>query len=94
MDSIDNVMNVVTWLFLELLSGDQLHTWNFSLHTAMKLKFLRNKFGTDDSVQFAEQVLRKKSCDQVNETIYSTSFIIINVSFISHHVWKFVDKMW
>ena len=39
--SIDDVMNVVIWIFLELHFGVELLTWNVDL----KLKFGHNKIG-------------------------------------------------
>ena len=34
MVSIDDVIDLVTWLLLEILFGEKLLTWNFNLHTS------------------------------------------------------------
>ena len=35
---IDDILNVVNWLFLEILSDVQLLTWNFNLHTSSAIE--------------------------------------------------------
>ena len=54
-NEIDNIMNVVTWLFLEILSGVQHLPTNVNLYTATKLPFGPNRFGKKNSVQLTDQ---------------------------------------
>lgn len=69
MQSIDDLMNVVMWHFLEILPGVQFFTWNVNLTStqARKVKFrCNNKFG---SVQFIQRTIHRL------EYVFRTSYL-------------------
>ena len=79
--SIDDVINMVTWLFLEVLSGVQLHTWNVTLHTSQKVKVSEviNLSKRQYVIDRSKHVFRKKSRDLLSREILKQYIVTNNI---------------
>lgn len=70
MSSVDDVMNMITWVFLEMLFGVQHLSWSTNLLTSSEAEVRTQQIKWKDSVYFTDQkTLLEKLRDQVDENM-------------------------
>ena len=90
-DIIEGSIDVVTWLFLEVLSGVQLHTWNVTLHASQKVKVSEviNLSKRQYVIDRSKHVFSKKSRDLLSREILKQYIVTSNRNLSMRRYFKF-----